>query len=202
MLRLLPPPRERLSSHNACVFFHITWGVHIIVYLYTRIYYVRKKTPTSTHTINTPESFTPHTHFGMAVGSMQTWNLSWLFASVVSSIVFHFFYFGRVDQNCLPQQNPAVGYPRPLHILLSLRHWRYSPGSPFALLQSCDNSCHIAKEKAKAKLCVLFRQSKAWYGELFVFVVVFLRPAAAAVVVAAATIVVQMSRGGKHGLCD
>lgn len=67
-----PQPPSRPSSHNACVFLHITVRRSHYRYLYTGIHYVRKKTPTSTHAINTPESCTPHASFGMAVGSMQT----------------------------------------------------------------------------------------------------------------------------------
>lgn len=83
-------PLERSSSRNACVFLHVTVRCSHYRCLYTRIYYVRKeiaKTPIPTHTIDTPESFKPHTNFGMAVGSMQTWNLSWLFANIIYFIV-------------------------------------------------------------------------------------------------------------------
>lgn len=40
-----------------------------------------------------------------------------------------------------------------------------SRGSPFALLQSCDNSCIIAKEK---KQTMSFDQALSCDGELFV----------------------------------
>lgn len=47
-------------------------GVHIIVYILGFIMLATNETPTSTHMGDTPESFRPHTNFGMAVGSMQT----------------------------------------------------------------------------------------------------------------------------------
>lgn len=69
-----PPSRDYQVIMHA--FFTRHCEVFTLSYhLYTRIYYVRKeiaKTPTSTHTIDTPESLKPHTDFGMAVGSMQT----------------------------------------------------------------------------------------------------------------------------------
>lgn len=94
------------------------------------------------HTGDTPESFRPHTNFGMAVGSMQTWNLSWLFTDI------EYFF-----THCYPWSvwdHPNTILPRGLQRprgSLTLRHWRYCGGSPRPLLQSRDNSCIIAKKK-------------------------------------------------------
>lgn len=64
-----------------------------------------------------------------------------------------------------------------------------SRGSPFALLQSCDNSCIIAKEK---KQTMSFDQACCVMESFFCF-----RTAAFA---AAATIVVQMIQRGNMDL--
>ena len=78
ILRLWIPSGSRQSSHNACVLNITVRCSHYLIY--TRIYLCKKnsKPPTSTHTTNTPESLRTH-NFGMAVGSMQTWNLSLIY---------------------------------------------------------------------------------------------------------------------------
>lgn len=123
-------------------------------HLYTRISYVsnimRHLHP---HTLgDTPESFRPHTNFGMAVGSMQTWNLSWLFTNIEYFFI-HYYSWSVWD-------NPSTILPRGLQgprRSLTLRHWRYCGGSPLPLLQSRDKSCIIAK---KSTLWAFIKQSE------------------------------------------
>lgn len=120
-------------------------GVHIIIiYILGFIMLAKNETPTSTHTGDTPESFRPHTNFGMAVGSMQTWNLSLDCSPIqyISSPIIIPRVYGIIPvQSC----HGASKAPRES---LTLRHWRYCGGYPHPLLQSCDNSCIIAQKKA------------------------------------------------------
>lgn len=111
------------------------------------------------HTGDTPESFRPHTNFGMAVGSMQTWNLSWLFTDIEYFFTHYYPWSVRDHPNTiLPRglQHPCGS--------LTLRHWRYSGGSPRPLLQSRDNSCIIAKKKST--LWAFIKQSELCFCEL------------------------------------
>lgn len=104
-------------------------GVHIIIYILGFIMLATNETPTSTHMGDTPESFRPHTNFGMAVGSMQTWNLSWLFTKI--EYFFIRCYYWNIWDNpstILPQGLQGPGGS------LTLRHWRYCGGSPAATI--------------------------------------------------------------------
>lgn len=78
---------------------------------------------------DTPESFRPHTNFGMAVGSMQTWNLSWLFTNIEYFFICYY-YWNKWDNpsTILPQGPQGPGG------CLTLRHWRYCGGSPAATI--------------------------------------------------------------------
>lgn len=104
-------------------------GVHIIIYILGFIMLAINETPKSTHMGDTPESFRPHTNFGMAVGSMQTWNLSWLFTNI--EYFFIRYYYWNIWDNpstILPQGLQGPGGS------LTLRHWRYCGGSPAATI--------------------------------------------------------------------
>lgn len=129
------------------------------------------------HTGDTPESFRPHTNFGMAVGSMQTWNLSWLFTDIEYFFTHYYPWSVRDHPNTILPR----GLQRPRGSL-TLRHWRCCGGSPRPLLQSRDNSCIIAKKKA--------HYEHLSSNQSCVFVSCCLRAAAAAA--AAATVIVQM----------
>lgn len=147
------------------------------------------ETPTSTHMGDTPESFRPHTNFGMAVGSMQTWNLSWLFTNIEYFFI-RCYYWNIWD-------NPSTIVPQGLQGpggSLTLRHWRYCGGSPAAtitwqLLYYCQKKAYY-EHLSSNQSCVV---------ESCCF-----RAAAAA---AAATVFVQMIQEkknldlNKHPLC-
>lgn len=117
-------------------------GVHVIVYILGFIMLATNETPTSTHMGDTPESFRPQTNFGMAVGSMQTWNLSWLFTNIEYFFICYY-YWNTWD-------NPSTILPQGLQGpggSLTLRHWRYCGGSPAAtitwqLFYYCQKKAH------------------------------------------------------------
>lgn len=106
-------------------FYTSLWGVHIIVVYILDFFFIleeNSKTPTSKHTIDTPESLKPH----------KLWNGSWFHANLISltvcqysfinTLIGHWITYSSIpiflwmEQNCLSQQNLVMGYPRPLQI--------------------------------------------------------------------------------------
>lgn len=112
-------PLERLSSHNACVFLHITVRCSHYRCLYTRIYYVRKKIAKHLH------PHTPSTHLS-PLNHIQT--LEWQLVPCKPEIsllivhqysIFHslLLIFIELPAIVLPfvwnRTAHAMGHPRP-----------------------------------------------------------------------------------------
>lgn len=135
--------------------------------LYTRIYYVRKEIAKNTYI------HAHHRHTWVLKTTHRLWNGSWFHANLKSLLANRISLLVLLDA-CSGTELPSKschGMIQGLFLWISFKHWGFlkrlegTRGSLFDLLQSCDNSCIIAKEK-KSKTMSAKQAVKLWYGEL------------------------------------